>query len=120
MEVRYAVALADGTTVGYVLLRGSPPGNQTARLQPLPAFRVAREPRRLYRRFHRAAGEHRPLTEDDMLAEERALHAFAEIELRLGSLPSGVLVPNASARLLAGEPPRVQIRFWSPEDAGPE
>lgn len=120
MEVRYAVALRDGTTVGYVLLRGAPPGDQIARLQPLPAFRVAREPRRLYQQFRRVEGEHRPLTNEDMLAEERALAAFAEIELYLAKLPSGTLVPNASLRLLPGDPPQVRVHFWVPEDAPPE
>lgn len=120
MEVRYAVVLRDGTTVGYVLLRGAHPEDQIARLQPLPAFRVAREPRRLYQQFRRVEGEHRPLTNEDMLAEERALNAFAEIELYLAKLPSGVLVPNASLRLLPGEPPQVRVHFWVPEDAPPE
>lgn len=120
MDVRYAVALGDGTIVGYVLLRGAPPGDQVARLQPLPAFRVAREPRRLYQEFHRVEDEHRPLTNDDMLAEERALAAFAEIELYLAKLPSGVIVPNAGLWLVPGEPPRVRVHFWVPEDAPPE
>lgn len=120
MEARYAVVLRDGTNVGYVLLRGAPPGDQIARLQPLPAFRVAREPRRLYQKFRRVEGEHRPLTNEDMLAEERALNALAEIELYLAKFPSGVLVPNASLRLLPGEPPQVRVHFRVPEDASPE
>ena len=120
MEVRYAVTLSDGTRVGYVLLRGSPPEDQTARLQALPAFRIAREPRRLYRQFRRAAGEHRAFTEDEMVAEERAIDGFGELEFRLAALPSGVLIPNASVRLLISEPPRVEVRFWKPEDAPPE
>ena len=120
MEVRYAVALRDGTIVGYVLLPWAPAGDQVARLQPLPAFRVAREPRRLYKEFRRVEAEHQPLTHEDMLAEERAFAAFAEIELYLAKLPSGVLVPNASLRLLPGEPPRVRVHFWVPDDAPPE
>ena len=62
---------------------------------------MARGPRRLYQQFRRLEGEHRPLTNEDMLAEERAFAAFAEIELFLAKLPSGVLVPNPSLRLLA-------------------
>lgn len=120
MEIRYAVALRDGTTVGYVFLRGEPLVDQTARLQPLPAFRVAREARRLLRQFRRAASEPRPLTHEEMLTEERALAAFTEIELYLAEHPSGVLVPNASLRLLAGEPPMLRVRFRLPEDAPPE
>lgn len=99
---------------------GAPPWDQIARLQPLPAFRVAREPRRIYQQFRRIEGERRPLTNEDMLAEERALAAFGEIELYLAKLPSGVLVPNASLRLLPGEPPRVRVHFWMPEEAPPE
>jgi hypothetical protein len=120
VEIRYAVALRDGTIVGYVLLRGAPPGDQIARLQPLPAFRVAREPRRLYKQFRRLESEHRSLTNEDMLVEERALAACAEIALYLAKLPSSVLVPNASVSLLPGEPPHVRVRFRVAEDAPSE
>jgi hypothetical protein len=40
-----------------------------------------------------------------MVIEEQALAGFSALELRLAGWPFGVRVPNASVRLLPGEPP---------------
>jgi hypothetical protein len=118
--VRYAVVLPDGTWVGFVNLPDPPVRRATVRVQPLPAFRVARKARRLYRRFGRARAEHARLTHEDMVIEEQALAGFCALELRLAEWPSGVLVPNASVRLLPGEPPLGRVQFRGPEEATSE
>ena len=115
--MRYGIVLSDGTPVGAVNLNDPPLRRETVRVQPLPAFRVAREARRLYRQFRRARADHAELTEDDLIMEEQALAAFSALEFRLAVWPSGVFVPNASVRLLPGEPPLVQVQFLGPEDA---
>jgi len=114
MRLRSATGLPSGTSFS-----GGRPPEARSRASSRCPFRVAREPRRLYQQFRRIEGEHRPLTDEDMLAEEQALAALAEIELYLAKLPSGVLVPNASLRLLPGEPPQVRVHVWVPEDAPP-
>ena len=113
VEARYAVALADGTRVGFVRLPQPPRREHTVRLHPLPAFRVAREPRRLYRKFLKGQSRH-PMSEDVMLAEEQAYRAFGQLglELHLVKQSSGRSVLNATVRLVLGEPPRVRITFW--------
>jgi hypothetical protein len=87
------------------------------RLHPLPAFRAVRETRRQLRAAARASEAGRDLTETEMAAEEAALDALGQLEFHLVDERSGLPVPNASVRLLRGEPPRVRVQFWRPEDA---
>jgi hypothetical protein len=109
-NTRYAIALPDGTRVGFVLLPQPPGREHEVRLQALPAFRVAREARRRYRQFLRGRADHTRLTEEDMVAEEEGLAALGGLELELVK-ESGRRVINATVRLIPGEPPRVRISF---------
>lgn len=115
MEVRYSVTLND-RVVGTVSLQEQAAGALVARLNPLPAFRALREMRRRLSAVDRTPMG-RELTEDELAGEEDALAALRQLEMRLVDERSGVLVPNASVQLLRGEPPRVRIMFWRPEDA---
>jgi hypothetical protein len=116
VDVRYAVTL-DGKVVGTVALSEPATGRHTARLHPLPAFRAVREARRQLRAADRAAATDRDPTESEMAAEEAGLSALSQLELRLVDERTGLAIPNASVRLLRGEPPRVRVQFWRPEDA---
>jgi hypothetical protein len=115
VEVRYSVTL-DEKVVGTVSLPELAEGPVVARLNPLPAFRAVREVRR---RLRALDGGHvdRELTEDEMAGEESALSALSQLELRLVNERTGLPIPNASVRLLRGEPPRVRVQLWRPEDA---
>lgn len=115
MEVRYSVTL-DEKVVGTVSLPERAEGAVVARLNPLPAFRAVREVRRQLRAVDRTAVG-RDLTEDQMAGEESALGTLGQLELHLVDERTGVPIPNASVRLLRGEPPRVHVQFWRPEDA---
>ena len=115
MEVRYSVTL-DEKVVGTVSLPERAEGTLVVRLSPLPGFRAVREVRRRLRAVDRSPAG-RELTEDQMSSEESALAALSQLELHLVHERTGVPVPNASVRLLRGEPPRIRIQFWRPEDA---
>lgn len=116
MDARYDVTL-DGKVVGTIWLPERAEHSVVARLNPLPAFRAVRDVRRQLREVERAGDAGRDLTEAEMAGEEHALAALGQLELRLVDGRTGVPVPNASVALLAGEPPRVRVRFWRPEDA---
>jgi len=116
VDVRYAIAL-EGKVVGTVSIAESPPAIVVARLNPLPAFRAVREARRQLRAVDRAVAEGRTLGDAEMAAEEAGLTAYSQLELRLVNEQTQLPVPNASVRLIRGEPPRVRVQFWRPEDA---
>lgn len=116
MDVRYNVTL-EGKVIGTISLREQAEAFVVAQLNPLPAFRAVRELRRQFRVVERASAAGRDLTEDELKGEENALSALGQLELYLVSERTGVPVPNASVRLLRGEPPRVRVQFWRPEDA---
>jgi hypothetical protein len=73
--------------------------------------------RRQLRAVDRASVSGREPTDDEMAGEEKALYALAQLELHLVNERTGAPVPNASVRLLRGEPPRVRVQFWRPDDA---
>jgi hypothetical protein len=116
VEVRYNVTL-EGKVVGTVSLPERTEALVVARLNPLPAFRAVRAVRGQLRAVDRASVSGREPTDAEMAGEEEALYALAQLELYLVNERTGVPVPNASVRLLRGEPPRVRVQFWQPEDA---
>ena len=116
MDIRYAIEL-EGKVVGTVSIDETPPAIVLARLNPLPAFRAVREARRQLREVDRAVAEGRDLGEEEFTAEESGLSALSQLELHLVHEQTHLRVPNASVRLLRGEPPRVRVQFWRPDDA---
>ena len=112
MEERYSVFL-DGRKIGTVNIDPANRGSITARLAPLPAFRVVARHRNTL-----AAGKKRDEsypspdpTPGEVAAEEGAQAVLESLRLSLADERTGTPVPTRAIKLLQRDPPHLKIQW---------